>query len=75
MKKIIPSKLMLVISILLLPVFIFIHVIDRFILAFCWWMPVKGVVDWTKDDRLMAFSVVRVVLVFALYGMFKFIFS
>lgn len=75
MKKIIPSKLMMAISIALLPLFIAIHVADRFILAFCWWMPVKGIFAWTKDDRLMAFSVVRVFLVFGLYGMYKFIFS
>ncbi|CAD8327754.1 hypothetical protein [uncultured phage] len=68
------NKLKLILGFTLLPFAIALFGIDRIILSFCWWMTCSPIQKWIYDEKKVFNSLVRTVVVFAIYGLIKLIF-
>lgn len=68
------NKLKIILGFTLLPFALALFGIDRVILLFCWWMTCSPVQKWIHDEKKVFNSLVRVVIVFAVYGLIRLVF-
>jgi hypothetical protein len=56
---------------ILLPIFIAVFMMDRFIIIFMFWIESKRLKIWLDDTQLFMYSLLRVITVFTLYSIYE----
>ena len=72
-EKQIKKVLQAIIGMILLPIFVAVFMMDRFIIIFMFWIESKRLKSWLEDTQLFMFSLLRVITVFMLYSIYKLI--
>lgn len=68
------KNLKVVTGFLILPLFVGLFWLDRFVLTFCWWLTSKPVQKWIHSEQDVINSLIRVIVALSIYGLYQLIF-
>lgn len=68
------KKLKLITGFLILPLFVGLFWLDRFVLTICWWLTAKPVQKWIHSEQDVINSLIRVIVALSIYGLYQLIF-
>lgn len=63
------KKLLLALNISVLPIFLAVYLVDRFILLPLIWIEAKSLQDWVGNDKKMMYSIIRLLAVLVVIGL------
>ena len=68
------KNLKVITGFLILPLFVSLFWLDRFLLTFCWWLTGKPVQKWIHSEQDVINSLIRVIVALSIYGLYELIF-
>lgn len=68
------KNLKVITGFLILPLFVGLFWLDRFVLTLCWWLTSKPVQKWIHSEQDVINSLIRVIVALSIYGLYELIF-